>query len=185
MDANEPVAYFRWICIRCTGIIFWAHATTRSRRSDHDRLLASRPMALFALRVALGVMFIAHAYLKLAVFTVPGFAGFLGSVGLPAVLAWPIILAELARRRRHPGRLPRPPGLAGAAADPARRPGHPCPERLGVQRPQWRLGISGLPGAGRAGPGADRRRRLRRCARPTCARSPASSRWPRRRRRAA
>jgi putative oxidoreductase len=40
-------------------------------------------------------MFVAHAYLKYAVFTVPGFAGFLGSVGLPAFLAWPIILAEL------------------------------------------------------------------------------------------
>lgn len=53
------------------------------------------PYGAFVLRVALGVMFIAHAYLKLAVFTVPGFAGFLGSVGLPASLAWPIILAEL------------------------------------------------------------------------------------------
>jgi putative oxidoreductase len=53
------------------------------------------PYGAFALRMALGVMFIAHAYLKLAVFTVPGFAGFLGSVGLPAFLAWPIILAEL------------------------------------------------------------------------------------------
>ncbi len=52
------------------------------------------PYGAFALRVALGVMFIAHAYLKFAVFTVPGFAGFLGSVGLPAALAWPIILAE-------------------------------------------------------------------------------------------
>jgi putative oxidoreductase len=53
------------------------------------------PYGAFALRAALGVMFIAHAYLKYAVFTVPGFAGFLGSVGLPAFLAWPIILAEL------------------------------------------------------------------------------------------
>jgi putative oxidoreductase len=48
------------------------------------------------LRIALGVMFIAHAYLKLAIFTVPGFAGFLGQVGLPQILAWPIILAEIA-----------------------------------------------------------------------------------------
>jgi putative oxidoreductase len=40
-------------------------------------------------------MFIAHAYLKIAVFTVPGFAGFLTQVGFPAFLAWPIILAEL------------------------------------------------------------------------------------------
>ena len=53
------------------------------------------PYGAFALRAALGVMFVAHAYLKYAMFTVPGFAGFLGSVGLPAFLAWPIILAEL------------------------------------------------------------------------------------------
>jgi putative oxidoreductase len=53
------------------------------------------PYGAFALRAALGVMFVAHAYLKHAVFTVPGFASFLGSVGLPAFLAWPIILAEL------------------------------------------------------------------------------------------
>jgi putative oxidoreductase len=47
------------------------------------------------IRAALGIMFIAHAYLKIAVFTVPGFAGFLGQVGFPSFLAWPIILAEL------------------------------------------------------------------------------------------
>jgi putative oxidoreductase len=55
----------------------------------------SAPYGIFVLRAALGVMFIAHAYLKLAVFTVPGFEGFLGSLGLPSYLAWPIILAEL------------------------------------------------------------------------------------------
>jgi putative oxidoreductase len=54
------------------------------------------PYGALLLRIALGVMFIAHAYLKLAIFTVPGFAGFLGQVGLPQILAWPIILAEIA-----------------------------------------------------------------------------------------
>jgi putative oxidoreductase len=53
------------------------------------------PYGAFTLRATLGVMFIAHAYLKIAVFTVPGFAGFLGQVGFPGFLAWPIILAEL------------------------------------------------------------------------------------------
>jgi putative oxidoreductase len=52
------------------------------------------PYALAALRVSLGVMFVAHAWLKFGVFTMPGFAGFLGGVGLPAALAWPIVLAE-------------------------------------------------------------------------------------------
>ena len=54
------------------------------------------PYGAFALRVALGVMFIAHTYLKLAIFTPAGFAGFLTQSGLPALLAWPIILAEIA-----------------------------------------------------------------------------------------
>ena len=53
------------------------------------------PYGALLLRIALGAMFIAHAYLKLAIFTVPGFEGFLTKIGLPAILAWPIILAEL------------------------------------------------------------------------------------------
>jgi putative oxidoreductase len=53
------------------------------------------PYGIFTLRAALGIMFIAHAYLKFGVFTMAGFEGFLGSVGLPTILAWPIVLAEL------------------------------------------------------------------------------------------
>lgn len=49
---------------------------------------------LAILRISLGIMFIAHAWLKYGIFTMPGFAGFLGQVGLPAALAWPIVLAE-------------------------------------------------------------------------------------------
>jgi putative oxidoreductase len=52
------------------------------------------PYGALVLRLALGLMFLAHAYLKYSVFTVPGFAGFLGQQGLPGALAWPIILAE-------------------------------------------------------------------------------------------
>ncbi len=53
------------------------------------------PYGALALRIALGAMFIAHAYLKLVIFAPAGFAGFLGQVGLPGFLAWPIMLAEL------------------------------------------------------------------------------------------
>jgi putative oxidoreductase len=63
------------------------------RKTMIDARLA--PYGALALRIALGLMFIAHAYLKLAVFTVPGFAGFLAKIDLPGFLAWPIILAEL------------------------------------------------------------------------------------------
>ncbi|WP_426954540.1 DoxX family protein [Muricoccus radiodurans] len=52
------------------------------------------PYAITLLRVSLGVMFIAHAWLKVAVFTVPGFAGFLAQAGFPPALALPVIVAE-------------------------------------------------------------------------------------------
>lgn len=51
--------------------------------------------AAFALRLALGVMFIAHALLKYFVFTLPGTAQFFGSLGLPPLLAYPTFAAEL------------------------------------------------------------------------------------------
>ncbi len=53
------------------------------------------PYGIFLLRVSLGVMFVAHALLKYLVFTMPGFEGFLGKLGFPAFLAWPIVLGEL------------------------------------------------------------------------------------------
>jgi len=49
----------------------------------------------FILRVSLGVMFIAHAYLKIAVFTPAGTAQFFESLGLPGVMAYVTIAAEL------------------------------------------------------------------------------------------
>lgn len=47
------------------------------------------------LRVSLGIMWIAHALLKLFVFTLPGTAQFFVSVGLPGILAYPVFAAEL------------------------------------------------------------------------------------------
>ena len=52
------------------------------------------PYGLFLLRVTLGVMFVAHALMKYFLFTIPGFAGFLGKVGFPEFMAWPVFLAE-------------------------------------------------------------------------------------------
>lgn len=48
------------------------------------------------LRAALGVMWIAHALLKVLVFTLPGTAQFFASIGLPGWLAYPIAVAEFA-----------------------------------------------------------------------------------------
>jgi putative oxidoreductase len=55
----------------------------------------STPIGAAVLRVALGIMWIAHALLKLLVFTLPGTAQFFASTGLPGALAYPVFAAEL------------------------------------------------------------------------------------------
>lgn len=53
------------------------------------------PLAITLLRVALGVMFIAHSLiLKLMVFTLPGTAQFFTSIGLPGWFAYVVFAAE-------------------------------------------------------------------------------------------
>lgn len=54
------------------------------------------PYAATLLRISLGSMWISHALLKLLVFTIAGFEGFLASQGMPTFLAWPVVLLELA-----------------------------------------------------------------------------------------
>lgn len=52
-------------------------------------------LATFLLRVALGVMFLAHSLiLKLFVFTLPGTAQFFTSIGLPGALAYVVFAVE-------------------------------------------------------------------------------------------
>jgi putative oxidoreductase len=53
------------------------------------------PYAALLLRVSLGVLFLAHAGLKIFVFTPAGTAQFFGSVGLPPALAYVTIAAEV------------------------------------------------------------------------------------------
>lgn len=51
--------------------------------------------AALLLRLALGTLFIAHALLKLFVFTLPGTAQFFQSLGLPGALGYVTFAAEL------------------------------------------------------------------------------------------
>lgn len=53
------------------------------------------PYAALLLRVSLGVLFLAHAGLKVFVFTPAGAASFFGSLGLPPELAYLTIAAEV------------------------------------------------------------------------------------------
>ncbi len=52
-------------------------------------------VAALVLRLSLGVMFIAHALLKITVFTLPGTVKFFQSLGLPGELAYLTAAAEL------------------------------------------------------------------------------------------
>lgn len=54
------------------------------------------PYAALLLRVALGIMFIAHGLMKVFVFTLPGTAQFFASVGFPAWTAYPVTALEVA-----------------------------------------------------------------------------------------
>jgi putative oxidoreductase len=57
--------------------------------------LRTAPYAALLLRVALGVMFIAHGLLKVVVFGLPGTVAFFESLGYPALLAYATIAAEI------------------------------------------------------------------------------------------
>ena len=52
-------------------------------------------LGIAVLRVSLGVMWVAHALLKLLVFTLPGTAQYFASIGFPGFLAYPVFAAEL------------------------------------------------------------------------------------------
>ncbi|MDB5802432.1 MAG: rane protein [Rhodocyclales bacterium] len=54
----------------------------------------SAEYGVFALRVSLGIVMIAHALLKALVFTMPGTVAFFNSVGFPGALAYPVVAAE-------------------------------------------------------------------------------------------
>ncbi|WP_114184786.1 DoxX family protein [Microvirga aerophila] len=53
------------------------------------------PYAALILRITLGILFLAHAGLKIFVFTPAGAAQFFGSLGLPPSFAYLTILAEV------------------------------------------------------------------------------------------
>ena len=56
---------------------------------------SSAQIGIAVLRVSLGVMWIAHALLKLLVFTLPGTAQYFASIGFPGFLAYPVFAVEL------------------------------------------------------------------------------------------
>jgi putative oxidoreductase len=53
------------------------------------------PYAALVMRLALGIMFIAHGLTKVLVFTPAGTAGFFESIGFPGFLAYPVMAFEV------------------------------------------------------------------------------------------
>jgi putative oxidoreductase len=70
--------------------------TTLSTNATRSALAATNAdYAATILRVTMGIYFLAHAWLKVAIFTPAGTAGYFESIGLPGFLAYVTILAEL------------------------------------------------------------------------------------------
>lgn len=72
--------------------------TATSPATDQTSLLASvsnADLAALILRVSTGILFLAHAGLKLFVFTPAGTAAFFESLGFPGALAYLVIAVEL------------------------------------------------------------------------------------------
>lgn len=59
------------------------------------RLAKLGPFAPTVLRTGLGVVFLAHAYAKAAIFTLPGTEQFFASQGFPGWSAYPVFAAEV------------------------------------------------------------------------------------------
>lgn len=53
------------------------------------------PYAILLLRLALGIMFLAHGFTKIFVFTPAGTAGFFESIGFAGWLAYPVMAFEV------------------------------------------------------------------------------------------
>lgn len=60
-----------------------------------DRTIANAEAAALILRVSMGLMFLAHTWLKVVIFTPAGTVAFFESLGFPGALAYVVILAEL------------------------------------------------------------------------------------------
>lgn len=57
--------------------------------------VSNADLAATVLRVSMGILFLAHTWLKLVIFTPAGTVGFFESLGFPGALAYLVIAAEL------------------------------------------------------------------------------------------
>ncbi len=70
------------------------HATPTPDRASLLAGITQADLAATVLRVTMGVLFLAHAWMKIVLFTPAGTVAFFESLGLPGFLAWVVIAAE-------------------------------------------------------------------------------------------
>lgn len=70
-------------------------ATTASVFTDRRATATAQDYAALLLRVALGLMFLAHGLMKFVTFTLAGTAGFFESIGFPGWAAYVVAPAEV------------------------------------------------------------------------------------------
>jgi hypothetical protein len=105
-----------------------------------------RSYGVLLLRVALGVMFLAHSIVyMLLTLTLPETAKFFVSIGLPAWLAYATFLAEVARWNPSYFGYPNAAGSAGAFADSNRCDLGSRRKRLALCLRERRMGVPPLP----------------------------------------
>jgi len=68
---------------------------TRQHQTKPVLLRETAPYGILLLRSSLGLLFLAHGYLKVFTFTLSGTAQFFESVGLPGFMATPVAIAEI------------------------------------------------------------------------------------------
>lgn len=72
-----------------------SYATPTATRTSLLAGIHNADLAATILRVTMGVLFLAHVWLKLVIFTPAGTVAFFQSLGFPGILAYVVITAEL------------------------------------------------------------------------------------------
>jgi putative oxidoreductase len=92
-QSGSKQAQYPWIIIHSERTYL---PSQQSPAEGNTSMIDTRtaPYAALVLRLALGVLFVAHVGLKVFVFTPTGTAQFFGSLGLPPVLAYVVIAWE-------------------------------------------------------------------------------------------
>jgi putative oxidoreductase len=96
MQSCNGISHYCWFWSIIANPIFSAAEFTHRQEKETPMIdTRTAPYAALLLRLGLGVMFVAHALLKLLVFSLPGTVQFFESQGFPGFTAYLVVAAEL------------------------------------------------------------------------------------------